>query len=145
MDLAREMLRRSPHFNELQLELLELEPGYCQMRLPYRDVYVGNLDTGVVHGGVITTLLDSVCGIALASLLDRPRPMATLDLRIDYLRPATPAKAIIGEARVDKRTHTIAFLSGRAFHEDDASEIAKANGSFIMDSEQRAPDGEASS
>ena len=57
------------------------------MRVAYRAELVGNPETGVVHGGVITTLLDSVCGLAVFSSFTQMRPVATLDLRIDYLKP----------------------------------------------------------
>jgi len=104
------------------------------MRVAYRAELVGNPETGVVHGGVITTLLDSVCGLAVFSSFTQMRPVATLDLRIDYLKPATPGLDIRAEAKLDKMTRTVAFVSGYAYHDDVAKPVARASASFMLDS-----------
>ena len=50
----------------------EFGNGRGRMRLPYSAQLVGNPDTGVVHGGVITALLDQACGMAVGSALRMP-------------------------------------------------------------------------
>ena len=92
----------------LGAEITDAVPGRTTMRLPYSQKLVGNPDTGVLHGGVITGLLDHACGMAVGSALglaagnvDRSQisSFATLDLRIDYLKAARPGADIfvIGE------------------------------------------------
>ena len=56
--------------------------------MPYDAKLVGNPETGVLHGGAITALLDGASGAAVFAALVDIVPIATLDLRIDYLRPA---------------------------------------------------------
>jgi uncharacterized protein (TIGR00369 family) len=102
------------------------------MRLPYSERLVGNPDTGVVHGGVITAFLDQSCGMAVGSTLKEPRSFATLDLRIDYMKPAKPGAEIIFEGECIKVTREIAFARARAFQEVNEEPIAIATATFMF-------------
>jgi uncharacterized protein (TIGR00369 family) len=113
-------------------ELLEFKKGLGRMRLPYSEKLIGNPETGVVHGGVITAMLDQACGMAIGSALDTPMGMATLDLRIDYMKPATPREDILVESECLKITHEIAFARARAFHISVDDPIAIATGTFML-------------
>jgi len=76
------------------LRLDRASPGEAWSSLPYRPVFVGDTETGVLHGGVVTAMLDESCGMAVQLALDGTRAIATLDLRIDYQKPATPGLEI---------------------------------------------------
>ena len=145
MAQAEMFLRGLPHFEILKLELIAMDVGYCQMRLPYQQDFVGDPQTGWVHGGVVTTLLDSVGGLAVFASLQRMQPVATLDLRIDYLKPATPQSHLLAEARVETMTRTVAFVSGVAYQDTPESPIARATASFVLDGAGTKPrlDGKA--
>lgn len=67
-----------PHSCELGLRYVESAPGRLQLSLPWREDLVGDPDTGVIHGGAITTLFDAACGGALLSELSELRRIATL-------------------------------------------------------------------
>jgi uncharacterized protein (TIGR00369 family) len=112
--------------------MLEVGRKRAMARLPYGPHLVGDPETGVVHGGVITGLLDQTSGGAVMGALREPMPIATLDLRIDYMKPATPGQAIIAECQCVKVTHEIAFVRGSAYHSDPADPIALCTGSFIL-------------
>ena len=78
--------------------------------LPYDDKLVGNPDTGVMHGGAITALLDACSGAAVFAALDEWVPIATLDLRIDYLRAAEVGRDVavprdLLQAHAQRRVH----------------------------------------
>ena len=73
------------------------DAGSGRLRLPFQPFLVGNPDTGVIHGGVLTALLDQACGMAVGSALRAPAMIATLDLRIDYMKPARPDIDLIVE------------------------------------------------
>jgi uncharacterized protein (TIGR00369 family) len=125
---------RTPFANALGAEMTVVEAGKVQMRLPYSERLIGNPDTGVVHGGAITAFLDQSCGMAVGSSLDAPRSFATLDLRIDYMKPAKPGENIVFEGECIKLTREIAFARARAFEEKSQAQIAIATATFMFTS-----------
>lgn len=105
------------------------------MSVPWRADLVGDPQSGVIAGGVITTLLDQVCGMAVSSLglqENRVGGLATLDLRIDYMRGAIPGREIIGRAHCYKLTGAIGFVRAAAFEDDEADPIATAQAAFAL-------------
>ena len=109
-----------------------LSPGRTRLRLPYSEKLIGNPDTGIVHGGVITGFLDQCCGTAVGSILKEPRSFATLDLRIDYMKPARPGAEIIFEGHCLKLAREVAFTRGYAFHTSVDDPIAIATATFMF-------------
>jgi uncharacterized protein (TIGR00369 family) len=131
--VAEVFIRGVPHNAALGMELVGFSVGRAVIELPYNPDLVGNPETGVIHGGAITALIDSTCGGAVLSKLDQPRRVATLDLRIDYLKPATPGLAVRCAAECFKVTRHVAFVRATAYHEsapDDA--VATAAGTFVI-------------
>ncbi len=128
-----------PHNKALGIEIVELDEARTFYRLPYDPKLVGNPETGVIHGGVITTLLDSCCGAACFGALETPQPLATLDLRIDYLRAAEPGRDIFARAHCYKVTRNVAFARAHAFHDDEADPIASAVGTFMLGTKLGTP------
>jgi len=108
------------------------------LRLDWREDLVGDPWSGVLHGGVITTLLDSASGMAALSAAGAVMQIATLDLRIDYLRPARAREAVIAEAQCYHMTHSIAFVRGRAHHAD-GTELATSTAAFMLQSSALPP------
>lgn len=106
--------------------------GEAAMHMPYADHLIGFPDTGVIAGGAIYTLMDSCCGTAVFSALKEFKPLATLDLRIDYLKPATPHETVRAYAHCYKVTRHVAFVRGVAYHDDQEDPIANVSGTFVM-------------
>lgn len=129
---AAQMMRYVPWARELGFDLTHLERGRVVGRLPWAEHLVGDPDTGVIHGGVITSLLDNLCGTAVVAKLDTFMSTATLDLRIDYMRPADKGREIIGEAECYHVTRTVAFTHAWAYHESREKVIATASGAFAL-------------
>lgn len=129
---ARKMMGQTPYFASIGAEILEARDAMARARVPYGPQLVGDPDTGVVHGGVITALLDHLGGASVMAALKAPMPMATLDLRIDYMKPAVPGEDIHGEARCLKVTHEIAFVRGSAYQADANDPIAVCTATFIL-------------
>jgi len=132
-----------PHNQALHLRLVDYRPEHLSLALPYRDELVGNPETGVLHGGCITSLIDATCGGAVVVSLVAPRRVATLDLRIDYVRPALPHQEVICDAHCYKVTRHVAFVRAIAHHGDEESPIASASGTFVVfrDDGRRDEDG----
>lgn len=101
------------------------------LRLPYSPQIVGNPETGVIHGGAITTLMDTTCGISTVCVLPEFEICPTLDLRIDYMRPAEPNKDVFGFAECYRVTENIIFTRGYAYQDNPHEPIAHVVGAFM--------------
>jgi uncharacterized protein (TIGR00369 family) len=132
LKLAQGHMNQTAFFAHLKGEVVGFGPGRATMRLPYGPHLVGNPDTGVVHGGVITALLDHASGAAVMAALKEPMAIATLDLRIDYMKPATPGEAITAEVTCLKVTHEVAFVRGSAYHASADDPVAICTGAFML-------------
>lgn len=121
-----------PHNKALGLKVIDARRGFASMRLDWREELVGNPETGILAGGPLTAMLDGCCGMAVATMLKDPMPFATLDLRIDYARPATPGQAVIAEAECYRMTQSVAFTRAFAHHGDPKDPIAAAAGTFML-------------
>ena len=121
-----------PHNKALGLKVIAVARGIASMQLDWREDLVGNPETGVIAGGPLTAMLDSCCGMAVATLLKEPKPFATLDLRIDYAKPADPKKPVIAEAECYRITRSVAFTRAFAHQGDPKDPVAAAAGTFML-------------
>ena len=130
--MTRMMALTSPHMRELGMRFVSAEDGVVVGMLPYRDDLVGDPQSGVLHGGVVTTLLDSTAGAAVITRLRMPSPIATLDLRIDYLRPSTPRAPLHARVECYKVTRHVAFTRGIAYNTDEHDPVASMAATFML-------------
>ena len=128
-----------PHARAIGMTVVDAKAGQIWLRVPYADFLVGNPETGVIHGGVITTLLDNGGGAAVMTALEELRAVATLDLRIDYMKPATPGRDIVGYSHCYKLTRNVAFVRGVAYHDDPRDPIATTVATFMLSTPDREP------
>jgi uncharacterized protein (TIGR00369 family) len=135
--IERAFAERVPHNQALGMTLRSVNRGEAEFELPYSEQLIGNPDTGTLHGGAITALLDACSGVAVFSALSQLVPIATLDLRIDYLRPAEPQHAVIAHATCYKMTRNVAFTRAVAYHTDPADPIAHSVGTFMLSTRAR--------
>ena len=124
--------RRSVYGFISGLRLDRAAPGEAWSSLPYRPVFVGDTETGVLHGGVVTAMLDESCGMAVQLALDGTRSIATLDLRIDYQKPATPGLDIKAHSLCYRVTRSIAFVRSAAYQESEDDPVATATACFMV-------------
>jgi acyl-coenzyme A thioesterase PaaI-like protein len=121
---------------------IETAEGACAMRARFRADLVSDPAEGGLAGGVITTLLDQTCGMAVsvaqrarspsAAGLARYGTMATLDLRIDFVRPAKAGRDVVAEAECYSIAGGVAFVRGLAFEDDRADPVAAAQAAFML-------------
>lgn len=121
-----------PHAEAISLMLVEVGAASALCRVPYDEKLIGNPETGVIHGGVITSLLDNACGIAVGVKTQLVSAIATLDLRIDYMKPATPKEDILAFADCYRVSRNIAFVRGLAYHTDRGDPIATCTAAFML-------------
>jgi len=124
--------RRSVYGSISGLRLDRAAPGEAWSSLPYRPVFVGDTETGVLHGGVVTAMLDESCGMAVQLALDGTRAIATLDLRIDYQKPATPGLDIKAHSICYRVTRSIAFVRATAYQDSEEDPVATATACFMV-------------
>jgi uncharacterized protein (TIGR00369 family) len=122
-----------PHSREIGMRLHRSAGGKALLSVPYDEKLVGDPETGVLHGGVVTALLDTACGSAVMSMPGKLRGTATLDLRIDYMRPATIGQTVYAAAECYRMTRSIGFARAVAYHDDPADPIASAAGAFMLE------------
>jgi len=132
-------MRAVPHNTALAVRMLDVTATEVFLELPYDPKLVGDPDSGTIHGGAITALLDACSGRAVFAELDRPVPIATLDLRIDYLRPATPGRAVIARATCYKITRNVAFTRAVAYHDHPDDAVAHSVGTFMLQTKKGTP------
>ena len=128
-----ELMTGLPHSREIGMRLHRSADGVALLSVGYREDLVGDPETGVLHGGIVTALLDTACGSAVMSMPEKLRSVATLDLRIDYMRPAKVGQTVYARAECYRMTRSIGFTRAVAYHEDPDDPIASAAGAFMVD------------
>jgi uncharacterized protein (TIGR00369 family) len=131
--IARQFIEALPHARALGLRLLEIGDGMAEIAMPWDPKLVGDPVTGVIAGGAVSALMDTCGGAAVMCHPDAPGGTATLDLRIDYMRPATPGQGIVAHAEVYHITRTVAFVRATATDDDRARPVATATGAFTVE------------
>ena len=126
------ILEYVPHCSEISMVALHAGPCETTLRIPFDARLVGDPTRGVVFGGVITTLLDHAGGSAVMCSLEELRSIATIDLRVDYMRPATPGRDLIGYARCYRVTTNVAFVRGAAYHDNRDDPFATFLSTYML-------------
>jgi len=123
-----------PHGAAIGMELVGQKGRVCILKVPYDKKLVGDPDTGIMHGGVITATLDNASGWAVRcnENWQEGQSMATLDIRIDYMKPAEPGKDLMVEAECYKLTHNIAFVRATAHQADREDPVATSVATFMV-------------
>jgi uncharacterized protein (TIGR00369 family) len=137
IERVRTMMQWTPQGRALGLEVTSLEGGKVRGRAPYKPEVVGDPETGVIAGGVITTFLDQLCGMAAVLAMREPSVVATIDIRIDYMRAAEPGRDVLAEAFCYKIGRNVAFVRAVAFEETPDNPIAHATSTFMVNATAR--------
>ncbi len=127
------------HCQVLGLTVESAQDNVLIMRLPYSEQIVGNPVTGTVHGGSLTTLMDTACGTAVFSSLPGFELCPTLDLRMDYMKAATPNRDLFAEARVTRVASSVVFTECEVFQGEERDLVAKCAATFMRIGENMTP------
>jgi uncharacterized protein (TIGR00369 family) len=125
-------VRQAGHGGAIGIAYHARGDDWVELRLPYDERLIGVPETGILASGPIISLMDMATSLAIWIRLGKFRHQATLDLRIDYLRPAVPGKAIIGRGVCYGATRSVGFVRGLAHDGDLDDPVAAVTGTFMF-------------
>lgn len=138
---AQRFLATLRHCQVLGLSVVSAEDDRLVMRLPYADQIVGNPITGTVAGGSLTTLMDTACGTLVFAAMPGFELCPTLDLRMDYMKAATPNQDLFAEARIRRTSPNVVFTDCDVYQGEGADRdlIARCCATFMRIGENMTP------
>jgi uncharacterized protein (TIGR00369 family) len=134
LDILPQLAAGAAHTHALGFVYDSLDGDRVRIRVPWREDLVGDPETDVLSGGLVTTLLDHVGGLAVWIALGKFEAIATLDLRVDYMRAATARRDLVAEARCYHLTRSVAFVRAWAFEDSPDDPVAAAQSAYILSS-----------
>ena len=120
--IATERLNDLPLSRLIGMRLVDIHPNEAVVEIEMRDDL--RQPSGVLHGGVTATLIDTAMAFAVRTYLTDTEPTATIDLTVHYLRPHVAGKAIC-TARVVRPGKRI-FTVSADVHNESGKLIATA-------------------
>ena len=136
------MFERLIPFNQLLgMKVDHIGDGACRIRIPPRAEHIGNFVLPALHGGVLSALADAAGGLAVFTRLDDDLSCATVDLRIDYLRPGRPALDLVAVAAVVRLGNKVAVVNVDLVqtHEGEEKVVAQVRAAYNVVSHRMAP------
>ncbi|WP_448662415.1 PaaI family thioesterase [Sphingomonas sp. CJ20] len=122
---------RGGHGGRLGIGYRAHGPDWCELELPYAADMIGDPESQVLASGPILSVMDMATSVGVWLKAGGFRNHATLDLRIDYLRPARPGHTVIGRGECYRLTRSIAFVRGQAHDGDPQDPLAHVAGTFM--------------
>lgn len=141
--LADGFYRAVPHNQALGTAVVETGAGFAETRLDYHAQFLGDPEAGIWHTGPAISLADATCGLAVMLGLPEIESVATLDLRMDYLRPASADVPLFARAECYHVTRRVAFVRATMHQGDVESPTAICTAAFMRTSRDAGESSEA--
>ena len=126
------LMRSVGHGRALGLDYRASGDNWIELALPWREELVGVAESGILASGAVVSLVDTAGGASIWIALGHFQPIVTIDLRLDYLRPAIKGEIVIARCECYKLTRSIGFMRGIAHSGDEKHPIAQAMGTFML-------------
>lgn len=126
------LARKVGHGRALGMEFGDSGENWTELCLPWREELVGVPQSGILASGAVVSLIDTASGTAVWAALGKFIPLVTIDMRIDYLRPAFKGESVFARCECTKLTRRIAFTRGTAHVGDPAKPIAYSSSTFMI-------------
>jgi uncharacterized protein (TIGR00369 family) len=127
-----ELAKRVGHGRALGMDFVDSGDDWTELSLPWREELVGVAESGILASGAILSLIDTASGTSVWVKLGTFAPLVTIDLRIEYLRPALKGETVFARCECTKLTQQVAFTRGTAHSGDPARPIAYSSGTFMV-------------
>ncbi|MEE4540084.1 MAG: PaaI family thioesterase [Erythrobacter sp.] len=128
---ASAFFSKAGHAGWLGLTYSDHGSDWVELELPWREDLLGEEDRLVLASGPIISLMDMASGMAIWQTVQSFTPIATLDLRVDYQRPARERSAVWGRVQCYRTTRSAAFVRGIAHDGDREDPVAHVAGVFM--------------
>lgn len=128
---AAPFLTGRAHNGWLGLQYRDHGEDWVELELPWREDLLGDPRVEVLASGPIISLMDMASGLSIWNRMGEFRAIATLDLRVDYIRPAKARSSVIGRSTCYRLTRSAAFVRGFAHDGDPDDPVAKIQGVFM--------------
>lgn len=113
------------------MTLVGTGPGRASLLLPARSTWTGDAERKLIHPGCLSVLADTACGVAVGCALEQLEPFATLDLRMDYLRPPVAETDLICHAECHRLSRSVAFVRGELVQPGQSEAVATVYATFM--------------
>ncbi len=123
----------------LGMKVTSMDEGEAEMMIPGRPELTGDPFRPALHGGVVSSLADTVGGLAVFTLVGRTRVASTVDLRVDYLRPGRIDADLFARAKVIRVGNRVAVTQTTVFQDNEDKPIATANAVYNMVNREQTP------
>lgn len=120
-------VNRNPYVKHLEIKFEKVEEGIVEARMPLYDVQ--KQYSGVVHGGVLASLADTIAGFAAYTMTPGDKDVLTAELKMSYLRAAW-GKELIAKGTVIKPGRNVHFSECEIYCDDKL--VSKASGTFCV-------------
>ncbi|MDE2401133.1 MAG: PaaI family thioesterase [Burkholderiales bacterium] len=120
-----------PYVKASNMQVVEVSQGRASVSMPARATWTGDSVRHLLHPGVLTALADTACGLAVTAALEVMEPIATLDLRMDYLRPAVPDRNLVCHAECHRLSRSVAFVRGELRQDGQDEVLATVHAAFM--------------
>jgi len=137
--LKKTYIDGTPQMRDIGLQIVSVDASRGTMMLPPRADWLGDPQRDLMHTGPVIVLADSACGIAVGAALQlRKITYATLDLRLDWLRPASAQRPVYCEAHCYRITRSVAFIRAEVWQDDRSQPVASAQSAFMLGTPSQA-------
>lgn len=120
-----------PYARASNMHVTEASQNHATLAMPAHGDWTGDSERQLTHPGVLTVLADTACGVAVGTALDVMEPFATLDLRMDYLRPAVADRELVCHAECHRLSRSVAFVRGEIRQPGQDEVLATVHATFM--------------
>tara|TARA_R110002072_G_scaffold299006_1_gene473800 strand:- start:5312 stop:5989 length:678 start_codon:yes stop_codon:yes gene_type:complete len=136
VETAWHFTEQLPHGRDLGMKVVRVEDNQASIRLsPQPWMFEGDDDREEVCTSILYSLADSACGLAVFAEAQELTPIATLDLRMDYLRPADGDRALLAVATCLHLTEEIAFIHCDILSHGGSQPLATGSATFVRNTD----------